>query len=68
MKTIPNIKLTEEELHRILKRALVSGGEGIICVSDIGTLYKIFINPETKEIIPMPENKHRKIIRQWKIP
>ncbi len=68
MRTIPNIKLTEEELHQILKRELVSGGEGIICESDRGTVYKIFINPETQEIIPMKENKERKIIRQYKEP
>lgn len=69
MKTIPNIKLTEEELSRVLDNAIVSGGEGIICKTERpNTVYKLFINPDTKEVIPMLENKERKIIRQWEHP
>lgn len=69
MRTIPNIKLTTQELQQILNSSITSGGEGIICKSNSNnTAYKIFINPKTEEVIPMLENKQRKIIRQCEQP
>lgn len=63
MKRIPNIALTGETVKQITTTSQFNkGGEAIICLSDRpDTLYKIFINPSTGEIIEMSDNKLKKI-------
>ena len=40
MRTIPNIKLTTQELQQILNSSITSGGEGIICKSNSNNCLK----------------------------
>ena len=61
MKIMPNLELTEEQIHGILTRnRLFSGGEATICESDNPySLYKIFT--KLGKAIPMGLNKEKKI-------
>lgn len=61
MSIIPNLELTEEQVHGILTRnRLFSGGEATICESDNPySLYKIFT--KLGKAIPMGLNKEKKI-------
>lgn len=61
MTIIPNLELTEEQVHGILTRnRLFSGGEATICETDNPySLYKIFT--ERGKAIPMGFNKEKKI-------
>ncbi len=63
MKRMPNITFSRESLEEITYTERFSkGGEAIICLSNKpNSLYKIFINPYTGEIIDMSDNKFKKI-------
>lgn len=63
MRLMPNINFTQYELNeRILTDLYNKGGEAYICLSDNpDTLFKIFIDPQTNEIIEMSDNKFKKI-------
>lgn len=63
MKNIPNIKVSDDELKLLTtKRVYSSGGEAYICLSpDKKTLYKIF--RKGAKVVPMKENKQKKIMR-----
>lgn len=58
-----NITLTRRELNHLMKRSFYScGGESIVCKPNTeNTLYKIFT--KGRKVIPMSENKERKIVR-----
>ena len=68
-KAMPNIKLTIDEYIRITDEERFSkGGESIICKTEKNnTLYKFFKNPETGNLIDMPENKEKKITRLYEL-
>lgn len=63
MKRMPNINFNYRDCCDIVYSQRFSmGGEAFICFSDkSNTLYKIFINPKTGEIIEMSDNKFKKI-------
>lgn len=68
MKRMPNISLTEKELNKIIEFGSFNreGGESIICLGDRpNTLYKIFYDIFKQEIIEMPPNKHKKVIKLY---
>lgn len=63
MSRIPNIDLSRQVLEDIIvTESFNRGGEAIVCCSDKpNTLYKIFIDPYTGEIVDMSDNKFKKI-------
>ena len=65
MKSIPNIKLTEEEFKYLITQCRVGfGGEATICEGPRSyTLYKLFSN--MREPKPMGDNKEKKIIELY---
>lgn len=66
MQRMSNISLTRKELNNLLKHSYARGSEGIVCESDTkNTLYKIFSSG--KKIIPMCENKERKITKLYEL-
>lgn len=66
MRLMPNIKLTEEQIKRLLVRyRICRGGEATICSGDsYGTVYKIFENNGQPRF--MSDNKRRKVIELYK--
>ena len=67
MKRIPDIKLTEQELMRIMLQDEYSfGSEASICLTDNPhTLYKIF--KKNSGLVPMGQNKEKKIIKLFEM-
>lgn len=63
MKLMPNINFSQQELtERVFTEMYSHGGEAYICLSDNpNTLFKIFFNPQTGEIVEMSDNKLKKI-------
>ena len=63
MRNIPVIKITPEELQKqISTLEYATGGEAVICKTDeIDTLDKYFVDPTTRKVTYMSENKQRKI-------
>lgn len=80
MKRIPNIKLTEEELYRLLRNSVAFGGESVIVRGqEPATLSKIFVDQSThalynrlddinlSSIIDMSDNKLNKIAELYRM-
>lgn len=69
MRNLPNITLDWAEYYSIvLNQELTSGAESIICTTDKpNTLYKFFVNPATRELIDMPDNKYKKIVAIYQL-
>lgn len=69
MRNIPVIKITHDELQKqISTLEYATGGEAIICkTNEIDTLDKYFIDPKTREITYMSENKQRKIEKLFQL-
>lgn len=67
MKKMPNIKLTEQEIMRMMIQDEYSfGSEASICLTDNPhTLYKIFKN--RSGLVPMSENKEKKLIELYQM-
>lgn len=76
MRTLPNLKLTEQQLNILLKNVLSEGSEGLICQGENpNTVYKFFFgeNRDTRpnvthkkeELTEMADNKHSKIQRLY---
>ena len=61
LEVLPNIELSNEQLHHLLTcNKIITGGEAVICESDNpDTLYKVFWSYDRQ--LPMPENKIKKI-------
>ena len=70
MKRMPNIKLTHDEIELLINdNQYNKGGESIICRNNKpNTLYKIFTFPGTKYVVPMEENKLKKILKIYNNP
>lgn len=65
MRNLPNINLSWIEFYNIIENQVFTdtGGESIICTTNKpNTLYKFFVNPYTRQLIDMPDNKYKKII------
>ena len=63
---MPNISLTKRELNSLVKKSFYTyGGESYICKPTRKTLYKLFRHG--KEIIPMSENKGKKVTRLYEL-
>lgn len=65
MKNLPNINLSLDEYFNITENRVFTdtGSESIICATDkVNTLYKFFVNPYTRQLIDMPDNKYKKIM------
>lgn len=70
MKRIPNIALTSSQLDEIVELWSFDreGGEAIICESGKhNSLYKIFYDIYTKEVVPLSDNKFKKILALHKM-
>lgn len=69
MGNIPTIKITEALLEQqLLSSTYATGGEAIICeTTESDTLDKFFVDPTTREVTYMPENKQRKIERLYQM-
>ena len=67
MKRMPNIKLTEQEIMRMMLQDEYSfGSEASICLTDNPhTLYKFF--KKRGSLVPMSENKEKKIIQLYEM-
>lgn len=63
MQRMPNISLSKREVKNLIRKSFYSsGGESYICKPNHSkTLYKLF--RDGPKIIPMSENKERKIVR-----
>lgn len=68
MNLMPNINFSQQELNeRVFTEMYSKGGEAYICLSDNpNTLFKIFFDPQTGEIVEMSDNKFRKITELYK--
>lgn len=65
MRNLPNINLSLDDYFDITENRIFTdgGAESIICTTDkANTLYKFFVNPYTRQLIDMPDNKHKKIM------
>lgn len=70
MKRIPNIALTSSEFDEILDLQSFNreGGEAIICESGKNnSLYKLCYDNYTQEVIPLSDNKFRKILTLYEM-
>lgn len=63
MRSLPNTTLSWDEYYNIaLNQVFAIGDESIICTTDKpNTLYKFFVDPVTRQLIDMPDNKFKKI-------
>lgn len=70
MKRIPNRSLTLQEYELIAYNSeFFQGSEGLICLSDKpNSLFKFFTEIDSKKTVYMPENKLRKIEKQYQSP
>lgn len=64
LRNLPNIKITHEEYIHLRGKEENHGGEGIICLSDNNTLYKIFLD-QNGRVCPMTDNKQRKLLKLY---
>ena len=71
MRILPNIKISREEINRLISKRISLGGESYICLSpDQKTIYKLFINQElsaeltftAEDLVSLPDNKFNKIV------
>lgn len=65
MKNLPNINLSKKEFNECLANRIFTGGEAFICESQTSdTIFKFFHSH--KNLIPMSENKEKKINELYK--
>lgn len=69
MSAIPTINISTNELnYRLQNRIYTEGGESIICTTEnADSLDKFFVDPNSRNQIPMPANKVEKIKRLYKM-
>lgn len=63
MDRLKNIEISPTEIHNIIKHSFFSnGGEAVVCrTNNPNTLYKIFYKGQMYNVVPMSENKLRKL-------
>ena len=63
MSQLKNIEISPTEIHNIIKHSFFSnGGEAVVCrTNKPNTLYKIFFKGQMYNVIPMSDNKLRKL-------
>ena len=71
MRILPNIKISRDEINRLIRQRISLGGESYICLSpEQKTIYKLFIDPElsaglmftAEDLVSLPDNKFNKIV------